>query len=94
MEQPLFRYVGGHPPYDIADIISDKQRASSIDCHADREAQHITVRVDKTGEYISMCPGRVSVGELHKNHFVATPRLTVPGAVQADECPARKTLLQ
>jgi hypothetical protein len=52
------------------------------------------VRVDKTGEYISMCPGRVSVGELHKNHFVATPRLTVPGAMQADECPARKTLLQ
>src|SRR5664279_3693710 len=92
--QTLFRHSRGHPPYAVANVIGDKQCACPVDRHANRTAQSITLRTDKAGEYILRCPGRMSVDERHKNHFVTTPRLTVPGAVLTDECPARKALRQ
>jgi len=90
----LFRCVGGHPPYDVANIIGDKQRARSIYCHPNRTSQRITACADKTAEHLLRCPRRMPVGKRDKNHFVTASGLTVPGAVQADERPARKTLRQ
>src|SRR5665811_778997 len=92
--QTLFRYSGGHSPYAIANVIGDKQCACPVNGHANRTAQRLTLRTDKAGEYIFRCYRRVSVGERHKNHFVTTPGLTVPGAVLTDECPAHKALWQ
>jgi len=48
--QPLFRPSGGHPPYAVANVIGDKQCAYSVDRHANRTAQRITLRTDKAGE--------------------------------------------
>ena len=92
--QPLFRPSGSHSPYAVANVIGDKQCAYSVDRHANRTAQRITLRTDKAGEYILRCPGRMSVSERHKNHFVTTPGLTIPGAVLTNKCPARKALWQ
>ena len=92
--QPLFRPSGGHPPYAVANVIGDKQCACTVNGHANRTAQCVTLLTDKAGEYILRCPDRLSVSERHKNYFVTTPGLTVPGAVLTNKCPARKALWQ
>ena len=50
--QTLFRHSGGHPPYAIANVIGDKQCACSVNGHANRTPQRLTLPTDKAGEYI------------------------------------------
>ena len=92
--QALFRHSRANPPYAVANVIGDKQCACPVDHHANRTALRITLRTDKAGQYILRCSGRMSVDKRHKNHFVTTPGLTVPGAVLTNKCPARKALWQ
>ena len=81
-------------PYDIANVVRDEQGACPVDRDAGWTTQGIALRIDESGQDVLGKSNGLSVGEGHKNDFVAAPRLPIPGAVLADERPAGIVLRQ
>ena len=62
----------------MSDIISDKQRAASINDDADGSPESFAIFTEKTGQDVDRLSTRSTSGKWHENHFVSAFGYAVP----------------
>src|SRR4051812_18332366 len=73
------------PPPRAADIVGHEQRPATVDRHAHRTPEGLSLRSEKAGEDVDRLARRPAGLKRHEHHLVAARRIAIPGAVLADE---------
>src|SRR3981081_183062 len=73
------------PPYGVADVVGDEQRAGSVHRDSHRTSHRVSVLLDESRQHVDRLAGRHAMREWDEDHLVSAAWLSIPRPVLANE---------